>query len=98
MTTVGKVGIHEQLNEILANTMENIEGYDSRDLATITLGMAKIVKQVNHGVGGKRTPRDRGTIQKQRGPFSAKLPHHPYQSSPSSSSGIYRITFMPTAS
>ncbi len=38
----------EQLDTILCNTLENIEAFDSRDIATTALGLAKIVKHVGH--------------------------------------------------
>jgi hypothetical protein len=36
----------EQLDTILCNTLENIEAFDFRDIATTALGLAKIVKHV----------------------------------------------------
>ncbi len=38
--------ISKQLDMILVNTLENIVGYDCRDLLTTALGLAKIIKQV----------------------------------------------------
>ncbi len=45
--------IEKQLDMILVSTLKNIGRYDVRDLATTTLGLAKIVKQV--GQRGSRT-------------------------------------------
>ena len=50
--------INEQLDMILVKTMENIGGYNCKDLATTALGMAKIVKQVGHRQSGKKDPTD----------------------------------------
>ena len=50
--------INYQLNMILVKTMENIGGYNCKDLATTALGMAKIVKQVGHRQSGKKDPTD----------------------------------------
>ena len=36
----------EQLNAILYNTLENMKGYGYRDIATIAISLAKIMKQV----------------------------------------------------
>jgi hypothetical protein len=38
--------VHEQLAEILCNTLENRKRYSYRDIATIAISMAKVVKQV----------------------------------------------------
>ena len=41
---------NEQLAEILCNTLENMKGYSYRDIATIAISLAKIMKQVeSHG-------------------------------------------------
>jgi len=45
-----------QLDDILAHTLQDINSFDSRDLAQTTLGLAKIVKSVS-GTDGKRLPR-----------------------------------------
>jgi hypothetical protein len=37
---------NEQLTEILCNTLENMKGYSSRDIATIAISLAKIMKEV----------------------------------------------------
>jgi hypothetical protein len=41
-----RVQLNEQLAEILCNTLENMKGYSSRDIATIAISLAKIMKQV----------------------------------------------------
>ena len=42
--------LNEQLAEILCNTLENMKRYSSRDIATIAISLAKIMKQVeSHG-------------------------------------------------
>jgi hypothetical protein len=38
--------LNEQLDAILCNTLENMKGYSYRDIATIALGLAKVMKQV----------------------------------------------------
>ena len=38
--------LNEQLDAILYNTLENMKGYSYRDIATIALGLAKVMKQV----------------------------------------------------
>jgi hypothetical protein len=38
--------LNEQLVEILCNTLENLKGYSYRDIATIAICLAKIMKQV----------------------------------------------------
>jgi hypothetical protein len=45
-TNLRHVQMKEQLDTILCNTLENIEAFDFRDIATTALGMAKIVKHV----------------------------------------------------
>jgi hypothetical protein len=51
----GQGQIKKQLNMILVNTLENIGGYNCRDFTTTALGMAKIVKQVDRCVGGRKS-------------------------------------------
>ena len=38
--------VHEQLAEILCNTLENMKGYSYRDISTVAISLAKIMKQV----------------------------------------------------
>jgi hypothetical protein len=38
--------VNEQLAKILCNTLENMKGYSYRDIATIAISLAKIMKQV----------------------------------------------------
>ena len=38
--------LNEQLAELLCNTLENMKRYSSRDIATIAISLAKIMKQV----------------------------------------------------
>jgi hypothetical protein len=45
-----RVQLNEQLDAILYNTMESMNKFDGRDLATTALGLAKVMKQVeSHG-------------------------------------------------
>ena len=41
-----RVQLNEQLTEILCYTIENIKGYSYRDISTIAISLAKIMKQV----------------------------------------------------
>ena len=74
--------IKEYLNVILVNTLENIGRFNPRALATTALGLAKIVKQVDH-VSGKRYHHWKvrikscmiyllGSTQNTNNPYSAK--------------------------
>jgi hypothetical protein len=45
-----RVQLDEQLAEILCNTLENMKGYSYRDIATIAISLANVMKQVeSHG-------------------------------------------------
>jgi hypothetical protein len=45
-----RVQLNKQLDAILDSTMESIGHFSGRDLATTTLGLAKVMKQVeSHG-------------------------------------------------
>ena len=45
-TNLRHVQMKEQLDTILCNTLENIEAFDFRDIATTALGLAKIEKHI----------------------------------------------------
>ena len=47
--------IKEQLGTMLYNTMDQMKAFDFREIATTTLGLAKIVNQVGP-FGGKKPP------------------------------------------
>ena len=53
MTNLQHVQIKEQLDTILCSTLENMEAFDFRNIATTALGLAKIVKQVGPFRGKK---------------------------------------------
>jgi len=54
--------MNHQLDDILGHTLEKIDSFDSRDLATVAISLAKTVKNVS-GTDGKRLPRF-GTSQR----------------------------------
>jgi DNA-directed RNA polymerase specialized sigma54-like protein len=41
-----RVQLNEQLAKILCNTLENMKGYSYRDITTVAISLAKIMKQV----------------------------------------------------
>ena len=54
--------MNHQLNDILGHTLQDINAFGYRDLSTVAIGLAKIVKNVS-GSAGKRLPRNGGPQQ-----------------------------------